>query len=370
MEQANHRIINNLKTISELKTHLSGDIISLYYKGDFNDSFSESIISLAEHSSHKRVRKKLSYLMIEVFQNIVRHGEDFEESKDCFGVRCIADGLHIYSSNYINQKAYTFLNSKLKEINKLSSEELKSLYMEILESTELSEKGGAGLGLIDMARKSGNLIQHNFKEQGESTYQFNYQLDISAEKGVPLKQEQNIDILENINIYSNITNKNILFYFKGDFSKDNIHSLLSILKANTQNDSKNDELNSFSIFHTGVELIQNISRHGRSVNDFIEGVFSLSQEKGGYYISTGNYLDTVEISNTEEYLLQLNQYSIDELKQVYLETLKKNAFNDDVNAGVGLIDVRRYNQSLIDYEIHKYDNGSYLSMGVFIPIIN
>ena len=307
--------------------------------------------------------------MIEVFQNIVRHGEDVEESKDCFGVRCIADGLHIYSSNYINEKAYTFLNSKLKEINKLSSEELKSLYMEILESTELSEKGGAGLGLIDMARKSGNSIQHNFKELAESAYQFNYQLDISAEKGVPLKQEQNIDIHENINIYSNI-DSNILFYFKGDFSKDNIHSLLSILKANTQNDVKSNQLNSFNIFHTGVELIQNISRHGRCVNEFIEGVFSLSQEKSGYYISTGNYLNEDEISNTEEYLLQLNNYSVDQLKQVYLQTLKKNALSDDPGAGVGLIDVRRYNQSVIDYEIHKYDNGSYLSLGIFISIIN
>jgi hypothetical protein len=307
--------------------------------------------------------------MIEVFQNIVRHGEDIEEAKDCFGVRCIADGLHIYSSNYINEKAYTFLNSKLKEINKLSSEDLKSLYMEILESTELSEKGGAGLGLIDMARKSGNSIQHDFKQLTESAYQFNYQLDISAEKGVPLKQEQNIDIHQNINIYSNV-NKNILFYFKGDFSKDNIHSLLSILKANTENDIKSNELNSFNIFHTGVELIQNISRHGRSINDFIEGVFSLSQHKSGYYISTGNYLNEHEISSTEEYLLQLNNYSVDELKQVYLQTLKKNALSDDPGAGVGLIDVRRYNQSLIDYEIHNYDNGSYLSMGVFIPIIN
>ena len=51
---------------------ISDDIISLYYKADFSDSFSESIISLADHSSHKRVRKKLSYLMIEVFQYCFR----------------------------------------------------------------------------------------------------------------------------------------------------------------------------------------------------------------------------------------------------------------------------------------------------------
>ena len=77
-----------------------------------------------------------------------------------------------------------------------------------------------------------------------------------------------------------------------------------------------------------------------------------------------------EISNAEEYLLQLNNYTVDDLKQVYLQTLKKNALSDDPGAGVGLIDVRRYNQSVIDYEIHKYKDGSYLSMGVFIPIIN
>jgi hypothetical protein len=241
--------------------------------------------------------------------------------------------------------------------------------MEILESTELSEKGGAGLGLIDMARKSGNSIQHDFKQLRENAYQFNYQLDISAEKGVPLNPERNIDIHQNINIYSNI-NKNILFYFKGDFSKDNIHSLLSILNANTQNEVEGNQLNGFNIFHTGVELIQNISRHGRCVNDFIEGVFSLSQEESGYYISTGNYLNEDEISNTEEYLNHLNRYSVDELKQVYLQTLKKNALSEDPGAGVGLIDVRRYNQSVIDYEITKHEDGFYLSMGVFIPIVN
>ncbi len=363
-------MINHLKNIYELKSHLSDDLISLYYKGEFNDSFSEFIISLADHDSHKSVRKKLSYLMIEVFQNIVRHGEDFEESKDCFSVRSIEDGLHIFSSNNIDKKTYTFLNSKLKELNQLNPEELKSLYIEILQSREFSEKGGAGLGLINMARKSGNAIQHNFKELQENAYQFNYQLDISSERGVALTKDQNIDIHENINLYSNITDDKILFYFKGDFSKDNIHSLLNILKANTQNFSKNEEFNSFRIFHTGVELIQNISRHGKSVNNFIEGVFSLSQANSGYYISTGNFLNKGDLSNIEEHLFKLNQYSKDELKQIYLETLKKNSLEDNNNAGVGLIDVRRYNQSFIDHEIHNYDNGIYLSMGVFIPIFN
>jgi hypothetical protein len=70
----------------------------------------------------------------------------------------------------------------------------------------------------------------------------------------------------------------------------------------------------------------------------------------------------------EMHINKINEYSKDDLNKVYLETLKKNALNDDVKAGVGLIDVRRYNQSFIDYEINNKDNGLYLKMGVFIPI--
>ncbi len=79
-----------------------------------------------------------------------------------------------------------------------------------------------------------------------------------------------------------------------------------------------------------------------------------------------------KISNTLKNICSRTQTTIQwmNLKQVYLQTLKKNALSDDPGAGVGLIDVRRYNQSVIDYEIHKYSDGCYLSMGVFIPIVN
>jgi len=340
----------------------------MFYKGKFSDSFSEHIVSLANHDSHKSVKKKLSFLMIEVFQNIIRHGDQNNSYNDFFGVRSIEDVLHILSSNLVDEKAHSFLNSKLKKINNLNTDQLKELYQEILQSGQFSEKGGAGLGLIDMARKSGNPIQHCFEALENNTFQFNYQLDLSSERGIELTKHQNINIKDNIQLYNTVLDKNLIFFFKSDFSKDNIHSLLNILKANTESYSKNEEFNNFRIFHTGVELIQNISRHGKSIYDYIEGVFCLFKTNSGYYLCTGNLLKTGDLNLIEDHFNKINEYSKEELNNAYLETLKKNALNDDSKAGVGLIDVRRYNQSFIDYEINNNDNGLYLSMGVFIPI--
>jgi len=358
-----------LNKIEKLKEHFSKDLISLYYRGIFSDSFSDVLVSLAEHETHKSVRKKLNFLMIEVFQNIIRHGSDEEESgsEECFGVRSIQDGLYIYSSNNIDKEAYEDLVPKLDQVNKLDKTALKSLYREILEGRQLSEKGGAGLGLIEMARRSGNPIQYNFVEKENQNYQFNYQLDLSAEKSVKLTKLQRLTIEENMSSFSLCATSKVLFLFKGDFKKDNVKSLVGILKANTGSDS-GDSNYGFKIFHTGVELIQNISRHARSTNNFTEGLFSLIKTDNGFYVCTGNYMKPGEFSDMENHLKQVNQYSIGELKKVYLDTLKKSVLEDSSSAKVGLIDVRRYCESLIEYEVNNHDPGMYLSVGIHINV--
>ena len=45
----------------------------------------------------------------------------------------------------------------------MNSSELKAKYLEKLSRTKLSDKGGAGLGLMDIARKSGNKLQYDFE---------------------------------------------------------------------------------------------------------------------------------------------------------------------------------------------------------------
>ena len=358
---------DQLDKIEKLKAHFSGDLISLYYRGIFSDSFSDVLISLAEHESHKSVRKKLNFLMIEVFQNIIRHGSESgnESSDECFGVRSVQDGLYIYSSNSIDKESHEELLPKLEQVNNLGKADLKTLYREILEGRRLSEKGGAGLGLIEMARRSGNPIQYKFEEKENRNYQFNYQLDLSADRNVQLTKTQRLSLQENMDSFSVCLSNQVLFLYKGDFKKDNVKALVGILKANTGSDS-DDSNYQFKIFHTGVELIQNISRHARATNNFTEGMFCLIKTKTGFYVCTGNYIKPGEFSELENHLNTVNQYSSSELKKVYLNTLKQSVLEDSSSAKVGLIDVRRYCGSCIDYEVNNHESGEYLSLGIHI----
>ena len=178
---------------------------------------------------------------------------------------------------------------------------------------------------------------------------------------------QRLSLEENMESFSLCAKSKVLFLFKGDFKKDNVKSLVGILKANTQSASGGSNYG-FKIFHTGVELIQNISRHARSTNNFTEGLFCLIKTDEGYYVCTGNYMKPGEFSDMEKHLKQVNQYSVGELKNVYLNTLKQSVLEDSSSAKVGLIDVRRYCESLIEYEVNNHDLGMYLSIGIHIAV--
>ena len=87
----------------------------------------------------------------------------------------------------------------------------------------------------------------------------------------------------------------------------------------------------------------------------------------GFYLATGNYIKNGEFGKVEDHFNKLNTYKGDDLQKVYLKTLKENAITESNQAGVGLIDVRRYNLSPFDFDIITDNNGFYLTAGVLIP---
>ena len=56
------------------------------------------------------------------------------------------------------------LKGRLQNINELDKDGLKQLYKDIIRNTQISDKGGAGLGFVDMARKSGQPLDFEFIE--------------------------------------------------------------------------------------------------------------------------------------------------------------------------------------------------------------
>jgi hypothetical protein len=50
----------------------------------------------------------------------------------------------------------------LETINKMDKDELKDLYKRQMKEGRLSDKGGAGLGFIDIKRKTGKELEYHF----------------------------------------------------------------------------------------------------------------------------------------------------------------------------------------------------------------
>ena len=171
-----------------LKNQPESNVI-LYYKGNVDSDVINYILDtveykLAEVDEQPRLRKKVYNVLVESLQNLYHHvekvPEEFEDQKsEKFGillVEKVANGYKIITGNFVRADNVEKLEEKIRKINGATHEEIKELYKFILNHQRISEKGGGGLGLVDIARKTGNKLEYTFKPYNEK-YSFFY-LDI------------------------------------------------------------------------------------------------------------------------------------------------------------------------------------------------
>lgn len=74
------------------------------------------------------------------------------------------------------------LEKSLITVNNATHDELKEMYKKQIKEGKLSEKGGAGLGLIDIARKTGETLNYQFLQLDDENYFFILKVEINAKK--------------------------------------------------------------------------------------------------------------------------------------------------------------------------------------------
>ena len=357
-----------IKLISLLQKSFADDKICMYYHGNFDDTFTAKLVSIADYDVGKQAKKRMAFLMTESFQNIIRHGDDQQNDKmaNVFGIRGIEPFLHIFSSNLINAQNKPDLEEKLMAINHLDKEQLRAYYLTILEEGDMTEKGGGGLGLIEMAKKSQRPIQAEFKKLANDIFAFNMQIDLIVdEKASQDLLDAPMAIQENLALNDFLIGNDIIFLYKGDFNDDVLTPMLNVLENNTGN--RKDTVG-YKIYHAAVELMQNVTRHIESKADKKEGIFSLNRTANGYYLCTGNYIAD-EGGKFKEYVNRLNAMNKVDLDALYRQELKKSIKNEGNNAGVGLIDLRRNLLTPIDIRIKEDKVGNYLVIGIEVPFV-
>lgn len=356
----------DIKTTFWFFDKISEDNLCLLYNGNFSDDITNKLIELSEYNinnidSLSKMKKKASFLMAECFQNIVRHGENINkvESKHVnegfFLTKNWQSIYYITSGNLIENRKIENLERQLQKVNSLNSDELKVLYREVLENQEISEKGGAGLGLIEMARKSGQKLSYVF-EDFDQTFSFFYNQIVLKSKTDESNINPKLQLDESINFHKKMKEEEIMVIHKGDFSQDAIFPVLKIIEENLHRDKK-DASSKKKIFHILVELLQNISKHCLKVDDKKEGIFLIGKSEGFFVINTGNLIDNKKVKYFKKQLEEINALNSKELKILYLDKLRERNFPDSGSTeGIGLIDIARRLISPINFSFVQLDD--------------
>ena len=130
--------------------------------------------------------KKLLTLMIEVLENILKYSEYFGEFIDQypehlpeFKLNMNDSGFVIVSRNPVRDEDRKIISDKIDRINSSSEEGLKKIYRDTITNGIFTEKGGAGLGLIEMARITNHDLVYVFEPLtgGFSMFELNLRIN-------------------------------------------------------------------------------------------------------------------------------------------------------------------------------------------------
>lgn len=156
----------------QLYQTMQNNEINLVYEGVVTQEITKTFTSLTERNLAKneesnQVQRRVFNVMVECLQNISKHADSLDNEAEKRGIVMVSHGVNCYNiitGNVVKNDKVADLRASLERINSLDKEGLSELYKKQIKEGRLSEKGGAGLGFIDIAKKTGNKIDYHFKE--------------------------------------------------------------------------------------------------------------------------------------------------------------------------------------------------------------
>lgn len=338
------------------------DDMFLVYRGFISDELTSTFLDISENTvvdalGLTKVNRKASFLLVECFQNMLKHThsehiEAREHADALFHFRFHPDYFRINSINTISRAEEAGLRSAVEEINALDAESLKALYKDRLVANKLSDKGGAGLGLIEMARKSGQKLHYDFRPIDGDRSAFWQQITM-AHSGY----DAALDTLDNLErMQANVEAEDVVLIYKGDLSQKAILPLILLLEKNTDGNA----LLSKRAGITMIEMLQNASKHGLN-----RGVLKLYRVEGKMVIEVGNTLELTQGQALVKRLEVLHNMSEDELKEAYRNHLRNvRNLEQQTNSGLGLMEIARLSGGAFDFDLQPEDGAGFFTFRV------
>ncbi len=309
---------------------------AVFYQGNYENVPSYGIISMVEKNltliQEKTVLKSMLYLLIETLQNIERYSTHKASSEDFALIYADKYNFYIYTQNMVDNKKVPMLKERLDSLVGKSKEELDNAYKAAISSDEKTEKG-AGLGLIDLARKTHNRMFFEFHPFNEENSLYSICFALPLTKG-DLEHYPDFDetrVIMNMMKERYGKNQSTLFY-SGDFSNKFVHALLNFLKKSKE---EAEGGGNSKLHYILIELTQNIRKHSAKINGISQGQLIIEWNEKGITISTFNSVVEPNAQRLQEKINKLNASTMEEL-QAYNKAVLTDFTTE---SGIGLIDV-------------------------------
>lgn len=179
---------------------LAGGAATFVYSGGFHDEHTARLVDLGEHlvqqtEGERSLRNKLGFVLVEAYQNIIRHRATLPaeltrtDGRSLLALRLRADTYEVVAMNPLLRAEEPVLGDLLGRLRNLSIEQLKALFLDALQHGGTSRRGGAGLGLIEMARRSGHGLWHRLEDIGSEHRLFTLRVMLGGESAISSPDE-------------------------------------------------------------------------------------------------------------------------------------------------------------------------------------
>jgi hypothetical protein len=315
-------------------------------------------------------RKRLFMFVLESLQNVSRHSKYFEHSDMSLVIYSkTGDGYTVTTGNVIPVSNINDLKVRLDEINNLETNNIRNVYRQMLSTAEFSDKGGAGLGLIEMAKKTGNKLDYDFVPlDTEFSYFILSKTVDSAGVGVHFGykekpfQGKSVAQLERL-----MAENNVYLIWSGHISTDIGKEVLSFTETKLNEEDIETTVRR-RVFSVLVEILENVAKYSPGVEaeeHFGMSVAMIRLVDDEYALTTGNLILNTNVEILKGKLDIINNYDNVGLKELFRKSISGQTISTDSTGNMGLIDMARKSGSKLVYQFEKIsDLYSYYTLTV------
>jgi hypothetical protein len=143
----------------------------LSHYGNITPEYIDGVIQSVNTFDEKpALIRKISFLIVESLQNVVHHSDkDLNgDTKSYFELIKNEDSYTIKTGNLISKEKTEELEKRMNCVLSSTDEEIKEKILNRLQNSEFSEKGGAGIGLLSIKRKTNNQYHYHTEKLNET----------------------------------------------------------------------------------------------------------------------------------------------------------------------------------------------------------